>query len=211
MIAIIDYGLNNVRSVANALGRLNVKYVIASEPTPLQRADGVILPGVGAFAAGMCAMRAAGLDDALREAAQRVPVLGICLGMQMLAASSDEAPGGEAGLGIINRRANRLPRGVKVPHVGWNRVQILQSTCLLRDLGEAPYMYFTHSYYLPPAENDSDLAVTEYGVRFASVLREGNIWGVQFHPEKSGHYGSRLLRNFVRLAGRCEDESHPSD
>ncbi len=203
MIAIVDYGLNNVRSVANALCRLRVEHIIASEPTPLRQADGIILPGVGAFSAGMRALRAAGLDIALREAAaQEVPVLGICLGMQMLAAGSEEARDGAPGLGILHHRAVKLPPEVKVPHVGWNRVHIIRSKCLFSDLGEAPYMYFTHSYFLPAAGGESDLAVTEYGTTFVSALREGSLWGVQFHPEKSGHDGRQLLRNFVQLAGR---------
>lgn len=193
MIAVVDYGAGNLTSVKKALDHLGADVVVTSDPACVSRAEKIILPGVGHFAA------TAALDNGLRasmsQAIERnVPFLGICVGMQWLCRSSQEAPG-ITGLGLIADECEHFPSGIKCPHVGWNALQIRESSRLLRNVPTGSFVYFTHSYRVPLS--DATSAEAEYGGRFSAALERGNIFGVQFHPEKSGEVGLAVLRNFL--------------
>ncbi len=200
-IALIDYGAGNLRSAARALAEAGTVPEITAGPEGLQRADAIVVPGVGAFRPAMARLNAAGLVDPIRDAARRgTPLVGICLGMQLLFEESDEGRP-TPGFGLISGVVRRLPEGVKVPHMGWN---VLEGTAdaLFRGLPERPYMYFVHSYVVRPADSRVVVAEVTYGVRFPAIVRHGAIWGLQFHPEKSSRAGARLLRNLVaEMAG----------
>ncbi len=199
MIAILDYGAGNLRSVQLAFNRLNADTVVTGDAEVAMAADGLILPGVGAFADAMTALRRSGLIPALEHARDTgKPLLGICLGMQALFDGSEEGEG-VAGLGFIPGFVRRLPddKGLKIPHMGWNDIHAEKNSALLRDLPDEPYVYFVHSFACF-AENAEDvLTSTEYGVRFCSSVQRGNIFGTQFHPEKSGRVGEQILKNFL--------------
>ena len=202
MIAVIDYGAGNLRSVQTAFERLCIPVKVTGDPQEILSAEGLILPGVGAFADAMKALKQAGLPSVIREyTASQKPLLGICLGMQLLLDQSEEGEG-VPGLGLIPGYVARLPyaTGLKVPHMGWNSVRALRPSALLEGLSKEAYMYFVHSYACEAACSDDVLAVTDYGRPFHSVIQRGNIMGVQFHPEKSGEEGQRLLRNFSAMA-----------
>jgi glutamine amidotransferase len=203
MIVIVDYGIGNLRSVQKALERVGATAVVTSDPAALDRAQGVILPGVGAFGDGMAHLRRRGLvEPVLGQARTGKPLLGICLGMQLLFDESEEM-GQQQGLGLLPGRVVRFPEGeLKVPHIGWNQLQMAAprpEMALLEGMKDGAYAYFVHSYYPVPDEPGDLLATTEYGIEFASVVGRGAIWGAQFHPEKSQDVGLRLLKNFVRL------------
>jgi glutamine amidotransferase len=203
MIVIVDYGIGNLRSVQKALERVGATAVVTSDPAALDRAQGVILPGVGAFGDGMAHLRRRGLfEPVLGQARTGKPLLGICLGMQLLFDESEEM-GQQQGLGLLPGRVVRFPEGeLKVPHIGWNQLQMAAprpEMALLEGIKDGAYAYFVHSYYPVPDEPGDLLATTEYGIEFASVVGRGAIWGAQFHPEKSQDVGLRLLKNFVRL------------
>lgn len=200
MIAIIDYGAGNLRSVRNALGCLGAEVVTASKPEQLRGIDKIVLPGVGAFGAGIDSLRAAGFEEPIKAAvAAGTPMLGICLGMQYLFDSSDEM-GDHAGLGLLPGRVTRLPNsGVRVPHTGWNAVSIRRESPLLAGVPDGAHAYFVHSYYVEPADPADVLAATDYGINFASVVGRGKLFGIQCHPEKSQRVGLRILRNFVEM------------
>ncbi|MCI8554384.1 MAG: imidazole glycerol phosphate synthase subunit HisH [Clostridiales bacterium] len=200
MIAIIDYQAGNLRSVELAFARLGIPARITGDPAVIAAAQGAVLPGVGAFAGAMEAMAHSGLIPAIRAfAGSGRPFLGICLGMQALFDGSEEGRGIE-GLGLIPGRVRRLPDcGLKVPHMGWNSLEPRKDSPLLEGLPTEPYAYFVHSYACEAAQEDV-LAVTEYGVPFHSMVQRGAVMGVQFHPEKSGADGQRLLRNFAAMA-----------
>lgn len=209
MIAIIDYDAGNLRSVEKALLRLGETPVITRDPGTLLAADKVILPGVGAFGDAMGKLHQYGLVDVIREVVEKgTPFLGICLGMQLLFESSEESPGVE-GLGICKGRILRIPdtEGLKVPHMGWNSLAYGDSDGatglheatgrLFRRIPEHSYVYFVHSYYLR-AENPSIVAAsTEYGTHIHAAIEQGNVFGCQFHPEKSGSTGLAILNNFI--------------
>ena len=202
MLAIIDYGAGNLRSVLHALNHLEAKDMrLAQAPDDLQDAEKIILPGVGAFGAGMAQMHKQGLVAPLLSALERgVPYLGICVGMQMLFDIGEEM-GEHPGLGVMRGRVLRFPRfpDRKVPHMGWNRLDIRKESELFRGLGDDDYAYFVHSYYCAP-EDEGEVAVSVgYGIEFAAAVQQGNIYGVQFHPEKSQRVGLRILANFLRL------------
>lgn len=206
MIAILDYGAGNLRSVETAFKRLGVTTSVTKDPDVISLADGVVLPGVGAFADAMNALHASGLVPVIHEVIQTgMPFLGICLGMQALFDSSDEGPG-VAGLGIVPGMVHRLPdRGLKIPHIGWNSLQLHQpKSPLVRDLPDTPYAYFVHSFACMSDNPAHVLTTTEYGVSFHSAVQKDNVIGMQFHPEKSGKIGEILLRNFVKM---CRGES----
>jgi len=193
-IALIDYGAGNLTSVRKGLRAAGACIATPSAPGDLDRADGVVVPGVGHFAA------TASLDEEWRRAiagavGRGTPLLGICLGLQWLFDSSEEAPD-IAGLGAIHGRCERLPAIVKVPHVGWNALEIQRPSTLLDGLGDGTQVYFTHSYAAPMA--DETVATTTHGTRFSAAVESGRMFGVQFHPEKSGEAGLRVLTNFVR-------------
>jgi glutamine amidotransferase len=204
MIAIVDYGLGNVRAFANVFAALDVQCSIATRPEQLQGAAKVVLPGVGAFDQAMQRLRASGMRPVLDEMAleRAVPVLGVCVGMQILAASSAE--GGEPGLGWIDGHVEKFPetdaaRRIWVPHMGWNGVRALRAGRLFDGLDADSRFYFLHSYYMRCRSPDDALAVTDYGGEFVCAVARRNVFGVQFHPEKSHAAGVRLLKNFAEM------------
>lgn len=200
MIAIIDYGAGNLRSVRNTLTYLGAQVITASTPDQLAGAEKIVLPGVGAFGAGINALRAAGFEEPLKQAvAAGVPLIGICLGMQYLFESSDEM-GLHRGLGLLPGRVTRFPAdGLKVPHIGWNQLHIRQPGGLLEGVESGAYAYFVHSYYVEGADPGDVLATTDYGIDYPSVVGRGNILGIQPHPEKSQTVGQRILKNFIEM------------
>ena len=198
-VAIIDYGAGNVPSVARALQKLGAPSGRAGTAEELAAADAIILPGVGHYAALIGALDRRGLRGPLVDAILRgKPFLGICLGLQALYQSSEEAPR-LPGLGILRGRICALPEGVKLPHMGWNRLKIRRESRLLEGLGESDYFYFAHTF-AAGAANAETLAVCDYGAEFGAALEVDRICAVQFHPEKSGAAGAKLLGNFLRLA-----------
>ncbi len=197
---IIDYGMGNLRSVERSLTSVGGPSRISGDPEVVRRSERLVLPGVGAFGDAMANLKRAGLDSAILEAAAAgTPLLGLCLGLQLLFYASEEF-GTHKGLGLIPGRVRKLQEpGLRVPHVGWNQIQDVRPDALLKDIPEGSYFYFVHSYYVV-TENDSDvLCRTDYGARFCSVARRGNVRGAQFHPEKSQETGRRLLRNFLAI------------
>jgi glutamine amidotransferase len=210
MIAIVDYGMGNLRSVQKAFEKIGVTARIVSSPRDLERARGIVLPGVGAFGQAMNNLRAIGWEIALRQAVARdVPLLGICLGMQLLFESSEEM-GQHAGLGILRGAVKRFDGTLKVPQMGWNQLHIVGAknvgaknvSPLLRDIPDGSYAFFVHSYYCAPRDESVILATTDYGIEFASVVGQGNVFGAQFHPEKSQSVGLKMLENFARIVKR---------
>ena len=201
MIAIIDYGAGNLRSVKNALDSLGAANMRASTAKEILLADAVILPGVGEFGSAMAELERRGIKEAVKEAAKSGrPLLGICLGMQLLFEASEESPEAE-GLGILPGRVLRFPpeMGLKIPHMGWNSIAPLRESRLLAGLPRGPYMYFVHSFYVKAAERSDVSAITEYGLIFDAAAERDNIFGCQFHPEKSGTAGLTILKNFIEL------------
>ena len=199
MIAIVDYGVGNLRSVQKGLERVGATAVVTDDAAVLDAARGVILPGVGAFGDGMDNLKARRLvDPVLRQVQRGKPLLGICLGMQLLFEESEEM-GQHQGLGLLSGRVVRFPDGdLKVPHIGWNQLLGPRGD-LLAGIQDGAYAYFVHSYYALPEVPGDVLATTEYGLDFASVVGRDKIWGAQFHPEKSQEIGLGLLANFARL------------
>lgn len=203
MIVIIDYGMGNLRSVQKGFEKVGVEALVSGDPNRVEEADGVVLPGVGAFADAMANLRAAGMDKSIHRVVQDgKPFLGICLGQQLLFEASQEW-GDTDGLGVFRGQVRRLPDGLKIPHMGWNQVEILRPDPLLEGIPGGSSFYFVHSFAVDPADAGLALTVTEYGVRFASVVGRGNVYGIQFHPEKSSTLGLKILENFGRLVGRC--------
>lgn len=203
MIAIIDYDAGNIRSVEKALKFLGQDVKITRDPEEILSAEKVILPGVGAFGDAMGKLKEYGLDQVIRKTAGKgTPFLGICLGLQLLFERSDEAPGVE-GLGILKGEILRLPEkeGYKIPHMGWNSLELIHNGRLFRDLPEDPYVYFVHSYYLKAADETIVKARTEYTTAIDASVEQGNVFACQFHPEKSSETGLKILKNFVELEG----------
>ena len=201
MIAIVDYGMGNRRSVEKALEHVGSPSVITADHDEIRAAGGVILPGVGAFPEAMRNVAALGLDELLRErAASGVPLLGICLGQQLLFERSDEHEGA-AGLGLLGGSVTAL-RAPKLPHIGWNLVTFARESVLTAGLGEAAAFYHVHSFACRPSDDADVVGRGEYGEAFASIVERGNVYGVQFHPEKSSKDGLALLANFARVCAR---------
>ena len=200
-IAIIDYGAGNLRSVRNTLVHLGADVRTARTPDELAGAQKIVLPGVGAFGRGMAALDQAGFVPPLKQAvAAGVPLIGICLGMQFLFEESDEL-GQHAGLGLLPGWVTRFPAaGPKVPHIGWNQLHRRRDDPLLAGVADGAYAYFVHSYYVDAGDPADVVAVTGYGIDFASVVRRGNVCGIQPHPEKSQAVGQQILRNFLEMA-----------
>ena len=198
MITIVDYGAGNLRSVENTLAKTGASYIITRDPEAVRTAEKVILPGVGHFGQMLRALDALGLREALiAKARSGAPFLGICLGLQAMFESSEEAPD-EQGLGLFPGRAERFPIDARVPHMGWNEIAPVGTPLLMNGLGLKPYVYFAHSFYCPIAPQTA--AACEYtGIRYTAVLESGNVFGVQFHPEKSGPLGLKIVENFVRI------------
>ncbi|EXG78153.1 imidazole glycerol phosphate synthase subunit HisH [Cloacibacillus evryensis] len=202
MIAVIDYGAGNLKSVKNALDHLGAANMRASTAKEILLADAVILPGVGEFGTAMAELERRGIKEAVIEAANGGrPLLGICLGMQLLFEAGEESPGAK-GLGILPGRVPRFPAemGLKIPHMGWNSVMPLKENRLLDGLPKGSYMYFVHSFYVKAAERADVSAISEYGLIFDAAVERGNIFGCQFHPEKSGAAGLVILKNFIEIA-----------
>ena len=197
MIAVVDYGMGNRRSVEKALEHVGARPVLTSDREVLRDAEGLVVPGVGAFPEAMRRLRSLGLDDAIREA--KVPVIGLCLGMQLLFESSEEHEGAE-GLGLLPGRVVKLePRGLKLPHIGWNMVRWKRSSPLVEGLPEEAAFYHVHSFAPEPADGSVVLGTGDYGGPFVSFVEQGNVFGAQCHPEKSSANGLRVLGNFVRV------------
>jgi imidazole glycerol phosphate synthase glutamine amidotransferase subunit len=197
MIAILDYGAGNLRSVQNTLGEIGAEYELVRDSAGLGRATKIILPGVGHFGQMIRALDRMQVREALLDSIRGgVPFLGICLGLQALFESSEEAPE-ERGLGLFDGQIRRFPATARVPHMGWNEIEPRNGARLLRNLAPQPYLYFAHSYYAPL--NDATAATCQYNVPYTAVLETKNIFGVQFHPEKSGPIGLRIVHNFAEL------------
>ena len=197
MITILDYGAGNLRSVQNTLGEIGAEYELVRDPAALTRATKIILPGVGHFGQMMRALDSMQVREALLERIRAgVPFLGICLGLQALFESSEEAIE-ERGLGLFPGQIRRFPATARVPHMGWNEIEPRNGAKLLANLAPHPYLYFAHSYYAPV--NEATAAICNYTVPYTAVLETQNIFGVQFHPEKSGPLGLKIVRNFVEL------------
>jgi glutamine amidotransferase len=199
MIGIVDYGMGNLRSVQKALEALGYEAFISSDREELSQAKGLILPGVGAFPDAMKNLKSSGLNLLIKEfAAENKPILGICLGMQLLFDVSYEVSECE-GLGLIDGKVLKLDESLKIPHMGWNDLSLAEKCPLLKDIEEGSFVYFVHSYYVD-MDNINDLnAYTVYGLMVPAVVSRGSVFGAQFHPEKSGSTGMRILRNFGEL------------
>lgn len=201
-IALVEYGAGNLPSVERAFARLGAETIRAADPEKLTGADAIILPGVGHFGALMRQLDSQGMIASLRgKIAAGIPFLGICLGLQALFATSEEAPD-DAGLGVFPNRVAALPATEKLPHMGWNQLQRARAPHLLEGISPGEYFYFAHSFAATEASGAST-ATCVHGARFVALLERGNLCGVQFHPEKSGGAGAKLLSNFLRLASRA--------
>lgn len=195
-VAIIDYGVGNLRSVEKAFAAMGCDAVVSDDEPILRTAERLVLPGVGAFASCMKGLRERGFDSLVHErAAAGTPLMGICVGMQMLFEVSDEF-GTTEGLGLLRGSVRRFENDLVVPQVGWNRIQQKQQHRLFEGVADGSFCYFVHSFYCEPRDADLSVGETEYGVKYASVVARDNICGVQFHPEKSQHVGLRMLKNF---------------
>ena len=198
MIAIFDYGAGNLRSVQNTLDEIGSSYTLVRDAEGLRNANKIVLPGVGHFGQMLRALDEMQVREALVERiAAGVPFLGICLGMQGLFEGSTEAPG-VRGLGIFPGEVERFTGGVRIPHMGWNTLEAVKPSLLLRGLGPDPFVYFAHSYFVPRTAQTA--AICHYTRPYTAVLEERNVYGVQFHPEKSGPVGLAMVRNFLELA-----------
>jgi len=203
LIAIIDYGMGNLRSVAKGFEKVGVEALVTNNPGDLSNALGVVLPGVGAFSDAMESLRQHGMIEAINQVVQQgKPFLGICLGLQLLFESSEEW-GTTRGLGLLPGRVKKLPSGVKIPHMGWNTLKFMRKCSLFDGIPENSAFYFVHSYYVDPSDPADITGVTEYGIEFTSVAARNNVFGIQFHPEKSSALGLQILNNFGRLVERC--------
>lgn len=201
MIAIIDYDAGNIKSVEKALNFLGEEAIITRDRDEILKSDKVILPGVGAFGDAMEKLHQYGLVETIQEVVKReIPFLGICLGLQLMFESSDEAPGVK-GLGLLPGKILRIPKqgDLKIPHMGWNDIKIKEGAKLFQGLEQDPYVYFVHSYYLKADDEDIVAATTQYGVTIHASVEKGNIFACQFHPEKSSTVGLHILKNFVSL------------
>jgi len=204
VIAIIDYGAGNLRSVTNALVKLGYQPKVTREPEDVVNAAAVIFPGVGAAADAMQSLKDSGLDEAIREVIREgQPVFAICVGMQVLLSSTEEGGWNEC-LGVIPGTVRRLPAGLKVPQIGWNQVKQLVRHPIFDDIPDESNFYFVHSYYAEPEDTTVVAGTTEYGVTLCSVLIKDNLVATQFHPEKSGTIGLKMYDNFLKMAGAKE-------
>jgi glutamine amidotransferase len=196
-VAIIDYGVGNLRSVEKAFAAMGCEAIISGAESVLRNAERLVLPGVGAFAACMKALNERGFDRLVKERASAgTPLLGVCVGMQLLFDESEEF-GSTRGLGLLRGSVRRFSGDLVVPHVGWNRIHQKRSHQLFEGVEEGAFCYFVHSFYCEPLDQEVVVGETEYGVRYASVVADGNVCGVQFHPEKSQEIGLRMLKNFA--------------
>lgn len=200
-LGVIDYGMGNLRSVLNALDEVGQEAALLSAPEQVSAYDKIIIPGVGAFSEAMSNLRQSGMDEALgHHVADGKLLLGICLGMQLICRKSHE-DGEHQGLGWIDAEVRHFPpsEGLKVPHMGWNAIDINDDKPVVSDVPSGADVYFVHSYYVDCADKNDELGSTEHGIRFASIIARDNVYGMQFHPEKSQYVGMQLLRNFAAL------------
>ena len=201
MLAVVNYGAGNLRSVTNALTRLGCQPTVAADPRDVLRADSVVFPGVGAAADTMRHLAQSGLDDAIRTVIREGrPLLAVCLGMQILLSVSEEN-GSSQCLGAIPGTVKRLPRDLKVPHMGWNQVRKAMDHPIFDGIPDESYFYFVHSYYAEPEDPGLVAGITEYGIPICSMIVKDNLVATQFHPEKSGEVGLRMYENFLRMTG----------
>jgi len=206
VLTIVDYGAGNLRSVYMAFRRLGLEAQITSEAKALRRASAIVLPGVGAFGDAIGSIRALGLEDAILSTINNgVPFLGICIGLQLLFEVSEEM-GEHRGLGVLAGRVRRFPQGQRVPHMGWNQVHQVRAIRLWDGVPDHSYAYFVHSYYADPEDESVVAASTDYGLDYVSAVARGNVYAIQFHPEKSQDVGERILRNFALAAGLLEKQ-----
>ncbi len=201
-VAVIDYEAGNLRSISRALVVAGVRPVLIRTPVDRDQFDALVLPGVGAFGAAMRRLDAAGLPEWIRDlAASGTPVIGVCLGMQLLYERSEE--GGDApGLALLRGTVRRLPPGLKIPHMGWNQLLLRRPSPIVEGIVEGAWAYFVHSYVVEGADVEDVVATASYGIEFPAIVQHGRIMGLQFHPEKSGAMGHQLLRNIVTGAAR---------
>jgi glutamine amidotransferase len=200
MIAIIDYGMGNLKSVTNAFKRLGADVVITQEREVLSASNAIVLPGVGAFGKCVENLKRLQLFDFIKEIIiQGKLYLGICLGMQILFEESEEAPGIK-GMGVVKGKVPRFTGDVKVPHMGWNSIEVIKTHPIFEGIDEGSHFYFVHSFFCKPEEEGVTATTTTYGVVFASSVQRGNVFACQFHPEKSQRIGLQLLRNFIQLS-----------
>lgn len=198
MITIVDYKLNNLRSLENTLRRLGYDVLVTSTPDDVRAATKLILPGVGAFGDGMRNLKELRLAEPfIQKVKAGTPALGICLGMHLLFTDSEEF-GKHQGLDLLQGSVVKLPAHLRVPHMGWNQLHFKQTNGLTQGIAESSFVYFVHSYYARPSA-DIVLATTDYQLEFAAIVHTKNVWATQFHPEKSQHVGEQLLDNFARL------------
>jgi glutamine amidotransferase len=201
VILVIDYNVGNVKSVCNALAYIGCETQLSNEPQKIKQADGIILPGVAAF--GYAMSQLGPIARLIKQAvADGKVLLGICVGHQLLFEQSCEH-GQHEGLGLIGGNVRPIPSGFRVPHMGWNSVRFPAEMELFKGLREEEYFYFAHSYYTEPTDSQVHVAYTDYGLRLAAAVQKGNIYGVQFHPEKSGEAGLNVLRNFERICRKA--------
>ena len=199
MITVVDYKLNNLRSIENTLRRLGHDVQVTSDPSVVHGAEKLILPGVGAFRDAMQNLTDLNLVEPFTSRVKAgVPTLGICLGMHLVFSESEEF-GLHRGLDLLPGRVRKIPEGVIVPHMGWNQLRLKTQDPFLNGIEPGSFVYFVHSYYADPAAPDITLASTDHGIEFAAIVHKDNIWATQFHPEKSQKVGERLLDNFARL------------
>jgi len=208
LIVVIDYGLGNLRSVAKALEICGAQVRITGEPLAIKNADALVLPGVGAFDRGMENLHKRGIVSVLLKAIKEgKPLLGICLGLQLLFTRSEEG-GVYEGLDVVKGEVKKFRKVAKIPHMGWNNVKFKRQKAkgkidIFDGIPDNSYFYFVHSYYANPEEKDIIATTTIYGGEFTSAIARNNLWGVQFHPEKSGDLGLRILKNFIRIIDKC--------
>lgn len=197
MIAIVNYGMGNLRSVQKAFEHIGAEAAIVHRPEEIDNADRIVLPGVGAFGDAMDNLKTAGSIEPIAKAiAEGRPFLGICLGLQLMFAESEEM-GQHKGLGILPGKVRRFPNGQRVPQIGWNEVRIQRETALLDGVPDGSHFYFVHSFYVASERDDDVIGTTDYGIDYASIAGRGRAFGVQFHPEKSQDAGLKILKNFA--------------
>ena len=202
MIAIIDYGAGNIRSVSKALRHIGCEGRVTRDKDEIMNADGAVLPGVGSFGDTVNSLTSYGIKETVKEfIASGKPFLGICLGLQLLFPGSEESPEAE-GLAVFEGSITRIPdgEGLKIPHMGWNSLEINPKSRLFQGIEANPYVYFVHSFFLHARDRELVAATTEYGVTIDAAIEKGNVFATQFHPEKSGETGLRILKNFVAIA-----------
>lgn len=204
MVAIIDYGAGNLQSVKKALDYIGAESIITSDAKIIESSSHVILPGVGSFEDAVNSINSSGLREVIIKSAKEKHFLGICLGLQLLFERSEESPNAE-GLGILKGKVVKIPsdKGLKVPHIGWNSIDVLNDEGIFKDIPQSSYFYFVHSYYIKCDDKDVVSAMTRYGLPIECAVKKGNLSAVQFHPEKSGEVGLQLLKNFVFEGDIC--------